>query len=300
MLQLRSWSDFDAPRWDVEGIGWPHREHSRFVRAAGLSWHVQSFGDGPVALLVHGTGAATHSWRGLAPELATRFRVVALDLPGHGFTERPEPSRMTLSGMGHDVLTLLDAMTIEPDLVVGHSAGAAILCRMAVGRTITPRLLVSLNGALFPFRGVAARVFSPIARLMSQTSVTPLVVAWRARDGANVDRIIRSTGSTLDAEGTELYRRLVRKPGHVASALTMMAHWDLSSMRRDLRRLDVPSMFLAGSGDLAVDAREARRAAALAPRGRFLEMPGVGHLGHEERPAETASIIASCFEAAGP
>ncbi len=55
--------DAERPDWAVEGRDWPHREASRFVEAAGLRWHVQEFGspDAPTLLLLHGTGAATHS-----------------------------------------------------------------------------------------------------------------------------------------------------------------------------------------------------------------------------------------------
>ncbi|MDU3043759.1 MAG: alpha/beta hydrolase, partial [Bradyrhizobium sp.] len=60
----------DKPNWSVDGKDWPNRAASRFVDAAGLRWHVQMMGEGPVALLAHGTGAATHSWRDLAPLLA--------------------------------------------------------------------------------------------------------------------------------------------------------------------------------------------------------------------------------------
>ena len=76
-----------GPRWEREGRDWPNRTYSRFVQAARLRWHVQLMGDGPALLLLHGTGAATHSWRALAPLLAERFTVVAPDLPGHGFTQ---------------------------------------------------------------------------------------------------------------------------------------------------------------------------------------------------------------------
>ena len=49
----------DRPTWEHDGRDWPNREHSRFVTAAGLRWHVQVAGQGPDLLLVHGTAAAT-------------------------------------------------------------------------------------------------------------------------------------------------------------------------------------------------------------------------------------------------
>ena len=53
-------------------------------------------GQGPVVLLIHGTGAASHSWRGLAPLLASDFTLIAPDLPGHGFTQTPLAHRLSL------------------------------------------------------------------------------------------------------------------------------------------------------------------------------------------------------------
>lgn len=78
-----------SPDWNVEGRDWPNRGSSRFVEAGGLRWHVQVMGEGPALLLLHGTGAATHSWRDIAPLLAKTHTVVAMDLPGHGFTAMP-------------------------------------------------------------------------------------------------------------------------------------------------------------------------------------------------------------------
>ena len=66
--------------WSRDGATWPHHERSRFVQAAGLRWHVQQFpgpqADSPSVLLLHGTGASSHSWRDLAPLLAQRFEVL--------------------------------------------------------------------------------------------------------------------------------------------------------------------------------------------------------------------------------
>ena len=91
---------------------WPNQASSRFVRAGGFGWHVQVMGpaDGPVLLMLHGTAAATHSWRDLAPLLARRFTVVAPDLPGHGFTETPAARRLSPEGMAGAVRSLLEVL----------------------------------------------------------------------------------------------------------------------------------------------------------------------------------------------
>ena len=90
-------------------------------------------------LLLHGTGASTHSFRDLLEPLAERYTVVIPDLPGHGFTANPPASSYTLPGMARVGVALLHTLGLHPDLVLGHSAGAAILIRMALDHHITPK-----------------------------------------------------------------------------------------------------------------------------------------------------------------
>lgn len=280
------------PVWEVDGRDWPHREASRFVHAAGLRWHVQQCGAGPAILLVHGTGASTHSWAGLMPLLARHFTVVAVDLPGHGFTCRPPLARMALPAMGEALAGLLAALTVRPEVVVGHSAGAAILARMCLDRHLAPRLLFSLNGALVPFRGAAGHLFSPLARLVARSELLPRLFAWHAGfDRRVIERLVRDTGSSIGAQELELYRRLARRPGHVGAALAMMAQWDLPGLARDLPRLRTPLVLVVGSQDRTIPPADAERVRSLLPRAEIVVLPGLGHLAHEERPDLVAASI---------
>jgi magnesium chelatase accessory protein len=277
--------------WERDGVDWPHAAASRFVDAGGLRWHVQTMGAGPPALLLHGTGASTHSWRALAPMLAERFTVIMPDLPGHGFTGPAPPGGMTLPGMARAVSALLAPMDIKPELCVGHSAGAAILIRMALDGGIAPKLIVSINGALMPFRGASSKIFSPMAKLLFMNPFVPRIFAWQASAGAAVDRLIEGTGSKLDAEGVAYYARLFRSPGHVAGALGMMANWDLQPLIDDLPNLQTPLVLIAGGADRAVPPDDAFKLAKMAPRARVEYMPGLGHLAHEENPRAVADVI---------
>lgn len=280
------------PVWEIDGQGWPNRDHSRFVVAGGLRWHVQVTGAGPVMLLLHGTGAATHSWARLLPLLAERFTVVAPDLPGHAFTSMPQPKRMSLSGMAEALAALLAELDVRPAIAAGHSAGAAVLCRMVLDRAIAPDRLVSINGALLPFRGVAGSLFGPMARAAATTSLFPRLFSWHARlDADMVRRLVRDTGSRVGEVELEMYRRLARRPGHVAAALAMMAHWDLDRLRRDLPALAVPLALLVGTRDRAVAPSEATRVRALLPTACIVRLPGLGHLAHEEDPASVARVV---------
>ena len=273
-----------------EGADWPLREASRFVEAGGLRWHVQALGEGTPALLLHGTAGATHSWRGVAPLLAPDFQIVAPDLPGHGFTTARHALDLSLGGMARAVAALLAKLEFSPRLVVGHSAGAPILAKMIADGDLAPDLFVAINGAFLPFPGLAGHVFPTLAKVLRLNPLVAWLFAWNA-DRARVDSLLKSMGSKIDAQGLELYTRLLGNPGHCAGALGMMANWDLTEMPSDLRRIACPALLLVGAEDLAVAPDVAKRAARSLPRSTIEILPNLGHLAHEEDPAAVAGAI---------
>jgi magnesium chelatase accessory protein len=280
--------------WERDSDGWPNRVFSRFVDDGGLRWHVQQFGAGPSLLLVHGTGASTHTWRTLTPILSRRFSITACDLPGHGFTAGTPAGGMSLPGMSAALSSLLRSLAVSPYLAIGHSAGAAIVCRMSLDGGMNPRGLISLNGAMLALRSLEWKLFTPLAQLLAISPLTAKVFAWAARDRAAVERLIANTGSTLAAEDVDLYWRLVRSEGHADGALRMMAHWDLDALERDLPQLRPPLTMIVASGDLTVPPGEALRVQRLLPKTRVIKLPRLGHLAHEEN----ASLVADAVFAA--
>jgi magnesium chelatase accessory protein len=283
----------NRPDWQQHGRHWPNRAASSFVRAAGFRWHVQVAGSGPVILLLHGTGAATHSWRNLLPLLAGRYTVIAPDLPGHGFTETPPAHALSLPGMAEAVDALLRELAVTPALAAGHSAGAAVLAVMTLDGRIAPRSLVSLNGALLPLRGGPGDlfIFSALARMLVSLPLVPWMIARRAGDRRAVERLLRGTGSAIDAAGVDGYATVVSHPGHVAAALGMMAAWDLSPLARALPGLAVPLTLVVGENDRTIPPADGQRVRALVPTARLISLPRLGHLAHEEDAPAIAAII---------
>jgi magnesium chelatase accessory protein len=279
--------------WSRDGHDWPHREASTFVEAGGFRWHVQRMGDpaAPAILLAHGTGAASHSWRGLMPLLARHYSVIAPDLPGHGFTQSPLAHRLSLPGMAADLAALLRVLKVEPAIVVGHSAGAAILARMCLNRKLDPRLLVSLNGAFLPYGGAAANFFSPLAKMLVMNPLVPQFFAWQAGSKGAVERLLGNTGSAIDPTGVALYGKLVRSPAHVAAALRMMANWDLEPLLKALPGLRPRLLLVAAENDRAISPAVARRVRELLPGATIERIAGLGHLAHEEQPQLIANLI---------
>ncbi|MEO1079558.1 MAG: alpha/beta fold hydrolase BchO [Pseudomonadota bacterium] len=266
-------------------VDWPDRDHSLFVEAAGLSWHLQRRGRGPLVLLLHGTGASSHSWVPLARMLENRFTLLAPDLPGQGFTQLAPTRQCSLPGMARAVAALLRELDADPALIVGHSAGAAVAASLCLLGACNPAAVVSINGAMLPFGRAAAPVFSRAARVLAAAPVFPQLVALHAVPRKPVERMLRQTGSETPPEMIRSYRRLLGSSRHVAGTLRMMANWDLVQLERNLDRLEPDLFLLVGEGDRVVDPAQADELHARLPDSVLWQAPGLGHLGHEEAPS---------------
>jgi len=286
--------------WATDGADWPHRQSSRFVTAADVIWHVQTMGQGPVLLLAHGTGASTHSWRDLMPSLARHFTVIAPDLHGHGFTGTPRTPGITVQAMANGLEALLQVLGVSPAVAVGHSAGAAILARLARSDAIAPpAVLVALNGAMLPIPGVMGSAMRGAARMLAASVAVPWMVSRRTRRPHIVEKLIVNTGSRLSAAGVDYYARLMGSPVHVHNVLRMLAHWDLRQIVLDLPRLPCRLVLVAADGDRALPPKVARQTAALVPGCELIIHRSYGHLSHEEAPEETVAFIVQAARDSG-
>ncbi|KIT14875.1 alpha/beta fold hydrolase BchO [Jannaschia aquimarina] len=280
--------------WAQWSDRWPQAEHSRFVDVRPYRWHVQQYGQGPDLVLLHGAGAATHSWRGLGPLLAQNHRITAMDLPGHGFTSRVA-GRSTLDAMRDDVHALLDALEIVPAAMIGHSAGAAIALRMAQER---PRPVVSINGAFAMFEGFAGWLFPVMAKALALNPLTVPFFTATATD-TRIRRLLEQTGSRIDDDTLRWYGPLIRDGEHVAGTLAKMANWRLERLNRAAPETHAPVLLLAGSKDGTVPPRVSRDMAGRLPDARLEMLDGLGHLAHEEAPDRVAGAIESFLKKHG-
>jgi magnesium chelatase accessory protein len=220
------------------------------------------------------------------------FRVIAPDLPGHGFTARPRDDMgLSLRGMVDGLVELLKVLGVSPTLVVGHSAGAAILCRACLDGRFHPAEIISLNGALLPLSGFKHPAVTPLIRAIASSDWVSRFFARRLQSPGEVGRMLAATGSTLDPRGMDLYGRLSRYPSHAGAALTMMAVWDVRPLERELPQLQVPLTLVVGSKDRMILPGEAARTQRLLPAAEVIQYADLGHLCHEERPDLIADMI---------
>ncbi|AOL95572.1 alpha/beta fold hydrolase BchO [Porphyrobacter sp. LM 6] len=279
--------------WQREGRIWPHREASRFIDVGPARWHVQRMGAGPPLLLLHGTGASVHSWRGLMPLLAEHYDVIAPDLPRHAFTTGHDAYAMNLPAMAGEVAALLKALEVDPAAIIGHSAGAAVALQLALDQGYAGPI-VGLNAALRPFPGALAQIFPAIAKTLFANPLVPRLFAGTIDLAGGAQRFMwRSTHSRIDAAGMACYRTLLKNPDHAGGGLAMMANWDLPGLRARMGEVANPVLLVHGSNDPAIPLDWARDAAGWLPDARLELLPGLGHLAHEEAPEKAAALIAA-------
>ncbi|MCF1710659.1 alpha/beta fold hydrolase [Tabrizicola sp. J26] len=268
---------------------WPFRDVSRFVRCGTHRWHVQELGAGPELLLLHGAGASTHSFRHLVPLLQRSYRVIAVDLPGQGFTSLGARNRCGLDDIASDLADLIVQEGWSPFAFIGHSAGAAVALRLAELRPV--QAVIGINAALGQFEGLAGWLFPRMAQLLSVLPLVPEIFSRIAGTPQQVHRLLASTGSRIDAEGEAQYLALVRRPSHVAATLAMMAQWNLDELIDRLGQIHVPCLLITGSADTAVPASTSEQAAKTMPEAIWVDLPRYGHLVHEEAADKVAALI---------
>ncbi|MEM6385992.1 MAG: alpha/beta fold hydrolase BchO [Pseudomonadota bacterium] len=267
--------------WERDLPGWSLPQYSTRVVCGPHRWHVQQVGDGPDLLLLPGAGASTHTWRALIPALAQSFHVVALDLPGQGFTQSPNAKRSGLPEMTEDLAALIEQEGWQFTAIIGHSAGAALALRLS--QIFSTPKVVGINPALDNFEGVAGWLFPLLARMLAANPFTANIFTFGATT-SRARRLIDGTGSRIDDESLSFYTRLTGDRAHVNGALQMMARWSLDGLLKDLSNVQAEVLFLTGALDTAVPPTVAGEAAANIPNATVTELDGLGHLAHEEDP----------------
>ena len=278
---------------------WPNREFSRRVVQGGVDWHVQVAGRGPVVVLLHGTGASSHSWADVVPRLRDHATVVVPDLPGHAYT-RGDVHPMGLVGAAAALERLLAAIGAgSPRLLVGHSAGAALALELAISGGHEHLPVLGFNPSLVPPPPTYMRLVAPLVTPIATAMPTAAVLSRLARRPRLVAGLLQSTRSRIPEAQELRYAALLREPSHVRGTMRFMAGTDLPSLLRRVRAHRGAQTFVVGSRDAWV--REVPLRAILAramPRATIERWPG-GHILHEEFPERAADLVLRCVGASG-
>ena len=254
------------------------------------SLHSVQRGAGEDVLLLHGAMTTHHDWiAGPAGALSEHARVTAIDRPGHGLSRRPRFIG-TPRDQARQIAAGLDALTVGPAVIVGHSFGALIALAMAeqfpdrVTRLVLIAPLIFPEPRLLEHGLIAPRSMPLIGPLLSQ------VGARSGFDRAAIEWIQAVMFSPAPVPG-EWKRSFPFEQVLDPDALVHEGE-DASSMLPlspagtiDLRRIEAPVHVLIGTDDRVVEQeRQGKALARLLRRGRLTEVEGAGHMLHHSHP----------------
>lgn len=254
----------------------------RFVLVGEQQVSVEQAGRGKPLVLLHGFGESTYSFSRVLPTFATRFRVIAIDLNGFGYTQRPrERSAYTLAGQERLVIGVLDALGIERAHLVGHSYGGGLALHLAathperferlllIDNTL-PLYASARRSQLLRWRWVANLAVRTVG--LSDTRIEAGLLASYHDDSLVTPGLVRAYAERLRIEGAvDAYRGLVGPSDEPPREL------DLSTIRQ-------PTLVVWGEEDRLIPVAGARQRSAAIPDGRFIAIPGCGHTPMEECP----------------
>ena len=258
----------------------------QFVTVDGLPVHVIVRGRGRPVVLVHGNGTMAEDFAicGLIDRLAARYRVIAIDRPGFGYTGRPRHRIWTAQAQAVLLHRVLEQLGVERPLLVGHSWGTIVALALAADGRRPLRGLVLLSGSYFPGHRADAALIAPLA-------VPGLGDAMRAMVPAKVSASL--TGQSF----RQVFwpqpvpaRFTARFPIEIAAAATQLraVSEDAASMnaavtglQRRYAGLTLPVSILAGDADAIVKASEhSVRLHTTIPGSTLRLLPGLGHMIH--------------------
>ncbi|HEX5282929.1 MAG TPA: alpha/beta hydrolase [Bryocella sp.] len=248
---------------------------------------------GAPVLMLHGIVAGGDCFRRLGDQLPDERRVVALDLPGGGYSERPLTIDVSFRSVAEIVAEAMSVLGMERPVIVGHSYGGAIALELAAWR---PELLdaIILIAPAHPFSmredllvrfylSAAGRWF---ARLLPRVPRRLMLEAFRRMPG---DR------RNVSYEQIEPYVQALRHPGTIAYVLRVLKSWknDMEKLGNALRErtTEIPAFLLWGELDPVVPASTGMELMRHLGPSEQMTMPGVGHLPNDEKPEECGSLI---------
>lgn len=273
------------PNW------WPNRSNSEFIKSDNYNWHIQKFGStGKKLLLIHGTGASSHSWYPLIENLNLECEILCLDLPGHGFTRAIARQKKQLMIIVDQISLLLRNIDFYPNIIMGHSAGAAVAYELAKKIKTKPNT-IAINAAFGQFSGLAGVAFPYFAKIASSTTIPARFLSLLASKEEIVRKLLASTGSIIPELQIKCYQYLFSNTEHVDGTLQMMADWDLGYFLDRLPEETAPIHFLVGDKDTTVPPHISKSWDQSMPNSSLTQFNGLGHLLHEESPSAVSSIL---------
>ncbi|OWW21027.1 alpha/beta fold hydrolase [Noviherbaspirillum denitrificans] len=250
---------------------------SRFIAVKGVPLHYVDEGQGPVVVLIHGSGASLHAWEGVARQLRSTNRVVRVDLPGSGLSGFDAGNDYSIDTYIGYLRAFLDALGIDRAVIAGHSVGGQVAWRYALQDPQRVRGLVLAASTGYPAP-------SPLVWRLAQVPVVGEVLS-RLTPRFVVEENVREVFADQAQATPELvdrYHRLLLREGARDAMLSRMRSVAFDG-HEQIGALRVPGLVLWGESDTWLPPAYGRRFAKEWQGTALVTYPDTGHNLIEER-----------------
>ncbi len=284
-----TYADGDDASWmDVD---WPSL--TRTVEVAGRPVSVvDTKGDGPPLLLIHGLGGVWQNWLLTIPAFMERFRVIAPDLPGFG--ESPMPvGRISIQGYARLIDELCTVLGVEAPIVAGNSMGGFIGAELAIAFPTRVQKLVLISAAGLSVEYLAKEPLMTVGRLMSVTATRAgaqagILIRRPRMRRLFLQLVVRYPEKLSLPLATELVRGGA-SPGFVGGLDAVLTY----KIRERLSEIEVPTLIVWGRNDILVPVSDAATFRELiGSNARAVIFEDTGHLPMLERPSRFNALLA--------
>jgi pimeloyl-ACP methyl ester carboxylesterase len=282
-------------------VSWPdsidfiyHPEHSWFTTIAGVRIHYQEAGNenAPPMILIHGFISSNLVWNETFLPLAEAgFRVIAPDLPGYGYSDKPFDSRYTIDAQAYAVVGLMDRLGIDQATIVGASYGGAIAATIALDYPERVASLV-LVGAVTndqPKKKLLLRLAS--VPLIGDVA-TPLFLGSRWILRKRTEEVYLRLGYPVDERKLEARHHLLETANTHRAMIRTIRGWSADRISRDAGLITQPTMLVWGEEDTHIPVSDAFRLRDAIPNSRLIVFRRCGHLPPTECPEKFVEVVA--------
>jgi pimeloyl-ACP methyl ester carboxylesterase len=288
-------------------VSWPdsinfiyHPEHSWFTTIAGIRVHYQEAGDenAPPMILIHGFISSNLVWNETFLSLARAgFRVIAPDLPGYGYSDKPSDGQYTIDAQAYAVVGLMDRLGIDQATIVGASYGGAVAATIALDYPERVARLV-LVGAVTNDRPKKKLLLRLASVPLLGDVATPLFLGSRWILRKRTEEVYRRLGYPVDERKLAARHHLLETANTHRAMIRTIRRWSANRISREAGLISQPTMLVWGEEDTHIPVIDAFRLRDAIPNSRLIVFRRCGHLPPTECPEKFVEVVAD-FARAG-
>jgi len=281
-------------KWENVSDKIAHAENSLFVEVDGATVHFQEFGErtNPTLLLIHGYTASTYVWNRVAPQLANEnFRVIAVDLIGFGYSDKPAWFDYTIASQARIIERLMNRLGIGKATIIGSSYGGAVASTLALDYSERVEKLV-LVGAIVNDEALDNAIFKIASVPLIGEILTPFILdsEWLSKTRMKKTFAPANHYLVTDERVESVNRPLKAKDAH-HSVLASARNWDANRIQADAQFINQPTLLIWGENDEIIPVRNGEKLYDSILNSRLVVLKNCGHLPQEENPHSFVELV---------